>query len=284
MALLQRALGLLPVPLIKRAAALQWKHPLLRRVIQAVADRMRDRDAQIPHGVGRGLWFNAGRSNAGYVLGTNEPLLQRALALLLKPGMTVLDVGASVGFQSVLAAHLVGAQGRVLALEPLPENAARAAHNARLNGFAHLTVMEVAVADADGEATFHTSDRPNWGRLEDTPPQARGTLPVKVRSIDSVAAELGLHPSAIKIDVEGGERKVLEGARRTLEADRPVLFLDCHGTNREVAAFLEGMRYRPVVLGGEGVPLPEARWDAQVVALPVERADLEAQAAALQAP
>jgi FkbM family methyltransferase len=283
MALLQRAFALIPARLIKRAAALQWKHPLLRSAVQAVANRVRGRDARIAHGVGRGLWFNPGRSNAGYALGTSEPLLQRAFSLLLRPGMTVLDVGANVGFQSVLAAHLVGAQGRVVGFEPLPENAARAAHNARLNRFDHLQVMEAAVADADGEATFQISDEPNWGRLQGTPPQARGTLAVRVRSIDSVAAELGLHPSAIKIDVEGGELKVLEGARRTLEADRPVLFVDCHGTNQEVAGFLEGASYRLVVLGAGGVPLREARWDAQVVALPEERADLLARAADLQA-
>jgi hypothetical protein len=61
---------------------------------------------------------------------------------------------------------------------------------------------------------------------------------------------------------------VLDGARRVLEDAAPILFIDCHGTNAGLAERLEPRGYRLVVLGGEGLPLREARWDAQVVGLP----------------
>src|SRR5262245_8493915 len=205
MSLLHRALGVLPRPWLKGAARLQWRHPWLRALVQRVADQFRGRDLQIAQGIGQGLWFNAGKSNAGYVLGTTEPLLQSAFALILKPGMTLYDVGASVGFQSVLAARLVGSGGRVIAFEPFPDSAALLRHNVQLNKFQHVKVLQVAVAAADGSAKFKLGEEVTWGKLDD-----RGTLEVEVRSLDSVTRELGLSPSAIKIDVEGGELKVLD--------------------------------------------------------------------------
>jgi FkbM family methyltransferase len=175
--------------------------------------------------------------------------------------MTVFDVGASVGFQAGLAARLVGGSGRVIDFEPHPENAARARHNARLNDFRHLEVLEVAVAAADGEARFRRSEGVNWGKLD-----ASGALEVKVRSLDSVAAERSARPAAIKIDVEGGELGVLDGARRLLAEAAPILFIDCHGTNAGLAERLEPLGYRLVVLGGEGLPLREGS-QRQVVLL-----------------
>ncbi|HVE81882.1 MAG TPA: FkbM family methyltransferase [Myxococcales bacterium] len=263
MSLIHRALGALPRSWLKGAARLQWRHPWLRALVQRVADQLRGQDLRIAQGVGQGLWFNAGRSKAGYALGTTEPRLQGAFARLLRPGMTVYDVGASVGFQAVLAARLVGREGRVVAFEPFPENAAWARHNARLNDFGHLEVLEVAVAAADGSARFQAGKDVNWGKLD-----SGGALEVKVRSLDSVSAELGARPAAIKIDVEGAEASVLDGARGVLSSASPILFIDCHGTNASVAERLEPLGYRLVVLGGGGVPLREASWDAQVVALP----------------
>jgi FkbM family methyltransferase len=273
MALLHRILGVLPRGWLKGAARLQWRHPWMRAVVQRVADQFRGRDLQIAQGIGKGLWLNAGPSNAGYVLGTTEPRLQGAYARLLKPGMVVFDVGAAIGFQAVLASRLVGPSGRVIAFEPLPENAALARHNARLNDFKHLEVHQVAVAAADGSARFQAGANVTWGKLD-----ASGSLEVKVRSLDSMVAELGVKPSAIKIDVEGAEASVLEGARQVLAEASPVLFVDCHGTNAAVAERLEALGYRLVVLGGAGVSLREARWDAQVVALPAGFPSLEAVA------
>jgi FkbM family methyltransferase len=245
-------------------------------LVQRVADQVRGQDLRIAQGVGQGLWFNAGRSNAGYVLGTTEPRLQGAFALVLKPGMTVYDVVASAGFQSMLAARLVGGGGQEIAFEPFPESAVLLRHNAQLNGFQQVEVLQVAVAAADGSAKLKVGERVNRGKLD-----AGGTLEVQVRSLDSVTAERGRSPSALKIDVEGGEVAVLDGARRLLTDARPILFVDCHGTNAAVAERLESLGYRLVVLGGGGVALRDAGWDAQVVALPPELEGRDALAAAL---
>src|SRR5690242_341237 len=111
MAVLAKVVGLLPHSWIRTVSRAQWRHPWLKRGFDLVANRIRNQDGTIRQGVGKGLRFNPGASSPGFLLGTTESGVQNALAALLKPGMTVLDVGANVGFLSVIAARLVGPTG-----------------------------------------------------------------------------------------------------------------------------------------------------------------------------
>src|SRR6185436_8641628 len=117
MGLFTRTVGRLPHSWITAVARLQWRHPYMKRTIGWAAARFRNQEGQIQQGEGRGLKFNAAGANAGYLLGTSEPSVQSALAALILPKMTVYDVGANVGFFSVIAARLVGSHGHVVAFE-----------------------------------------------------------------------------------------------------------------------------------------------------------------------
>src|SRR5438132_1248238 len=130
-------LGYLPRCLVEAGSRMQWRYPRFKWVFKVLANQMRWQDGTIPHGVGRGLRFNPGSANAGYLLGTSEPAMQKALLRILRPGMYVYDVGANVGFITVLAAKLVGSAGRVVAFEPVATNAEQIEHNVRLNAFAN---------------------------------------------------------------------------------------------------------------------------------------------------
>ncbi len=282
MAMMARLMGTLPRGWIKAVARLQWKHPLLKRAFDLAAGMLRGGDGVIPQGEGKGLRFNPGGSNAGYVLGTSEPGLQRALSRFVKPGMTVLDLGASVGFHATIAARLVGPSGRVVCFEPLSENAKMVRHNAALNGFSHVEVEEAAVGARDGEARFLLSDTPNWGKVaqDGEARSATGERVVPQRSVDSVVAQRGLPPPGlIKIDVEGAEVDALAGAVKTLKSARPVLLIELHGTNARVASALTELDYETRVLGGGDSTLEQAHWNAHVLAFPKERTDLRAQLA-----
>lgn len=286
MALLTRIVGRLPRGMLKAVARLQWRHPLLKAAFDKVAGSLKGSDGVIAQGVGKGLRFNPGRSNAGYALGTTEPHLQQALQLLLSPGMTVLDLGASVGFHAMLAARFVGPSGRVVCFEPVAENARLIRHNAALNGFSHVSVEEVAVGARDGQARFLLSETPNWGKVAqgDEPPPAAGERVVPQRSVDSVMAERGLaKPGLIKIDIEGAEVDALDGAKETLAAARPVLLIELHGTNAKVARALEAFGYDVYVLGGGATSVEESHWNAHVFAFPKERPELKAHVPALLA-
>src|SRR3712207_2733331 len=121
---MQRFAGALPTRLIREVSRVQRQSDALRKAIDTASLPLRKRDMMIVQGVGRGLRFNAGGANLGYILGTSEPDLQDAFRRTIQVGMTVYDLGASVGFHSVLAARLVGESGFVYSFEPMSENVA----------------------------------------------------------------------------------------------------------------------------------------------------------------
>jgi FkbM family methyltransferase len=223
--------------------------------------------------VGRGLAFNAGGSTAGALLGTREIDLQRAFGLFVARGMTVYDVGANVGFYSIIAAHLAGPAGRVVAFDPLRQNAEMIEHNARLNHFTHISVHEIALGNDDGKAEFLVSKNPSWGRLKiaGRPAGVIAEEMVPVRCIDSLARDGLSTADVMKIDVEGAEAEVLQGARQTLRSTRPILFIDLHGTNEKVATLLRELDYDARACGKGSTPIERCDWDSQVIAIPAEK-------------
>jgi FkbM family methyltransferase len=168
--------------------------------------------------------------NPDYVHGSSERPVQEALAGRLCRGDVFYDIGANVGFFSLLAARLVGPGGYVCAFEPHPRNAATVAANAALNAMPHLRVFEVAVGafarrdellmtEWDGGATL--SGLP----LGPSAPVARAA--VEVVPLDEFVPAHGLPlPTFVKIDVEGAEVEVIDGMVRTIEQSRPVLLYE----------------------------------------------------------
>lgn len=268
-------IGKLPPRWIKAVSRLQWRNPFFRRVFGIAAALVRGRDGIIQQGAGKGLRFNAGRANAGFLLGSSEPGVQRALTALVRPGMTVFDVGANVGFLSVIAARLVGETGKVVSFEPLPDNVRQIVYNLSLNGFTHASIRPEALGKTDGMAHFQTSAQPTWGKLASlgsTVSQPTGEIPVSVRRLDSLLSEIPLPtPNLMKIDVEGAEEDVLLGAQEVIRKHQPALMIELHGTNLAIASLLEAWSYTTVVLGSKQGIL-DAPWDAYVLAAPSEDA------------
>jgi FkbM family methyltransferase len=244
---------------------------VLRRMVGLARSKLRFRDLEIQHGLGKGLRFNAGGSAAAYLLGTWQPSMQVALGILIEEGETFYDVGANVGFFSVIGARLAGPAGKVVCFEPVPDNFQQIRHNAILNGFSNIEVVETALGSVDAELPFWTSAEPTWGKLANTarvPDQLTGEIKVAVKRLDGILADTDLRaPRVIKVDVEGAELEVLEGALETLRAYRPRLLIELHGTNAEVAKFLSELDYKAVTLG-ERASIVDAHWNADVVAIP----------------
>jgi FkbM family methyltransferase len=286
MRLLTKVAGKVPHGWLMSVARWQYRYPWVKPFFELAANRVRNQDGEIQQGVGKGLRFNTGKSIAGYLLGTAEPDMQAALKILVRPGMTVYDMGANVGFISMIAARLVGPQGRVVSFEPLPANARQIKYNASLNDFSHIAVREEAMSDEDGKAVFQTTDFPTTGRLDNgsvNEAQA-GEVLVAVRRLDAVIAEAKLPlPDLIKMDVEGAEANVLKGASQTLATARPLMLIELHGTNEPVASALEEQRYTAHVLCSHGSIL-DAHWNAHVIAVPRERTDLSEIVKALTEP
>jgi FkbM family methyltransferase len=203
-------------------------------------------DGVIAHGEGKGLRFNPSGENAGYALGTTEPGVQETLTRLLASGRTFYDVGANVGFFSLIAARRVGPSGRVYAFEPLPDNAEALIHNVELNALENVEVIQAAVSAHPGQALLAVTEESVQAHLAEIETQVptMQTIEVEVTSIDAEVAAGKPPPDVVKIDYEGAELAVIEGMRATLAEHRPALVCELHGTHAEVCDFFEPLDYR----------------------------------------
>jgi FkbM family methyltransferase len=236
----------LPASIIRLGGRIERWIPALSPAIRRIVRSRQVSDGVIAHGPGKGLRFNPGGANPGYVLGTTEPGVQQALVDLLEPGMTFYDVGANMGFFSVIAARRVGPGGRVRSFEPVPGSARTLRHNAALNAAENIDVVEAAVGAHPGRAALAVTAESVQAHLAeiDTHVPAVETIEVEVTSIDAEVAAGRPAPDLVKIDVEGAELTVLEGMLTTLEEHAPFVICELHGTNAEVCDFFEQLDYQ----------------------------------------
>lgn len=196
----------------------------------------------------------------GLLRGVVETSVQEALRRSVAPGMTVFDVGADIGFFSILAARLTGADGRVEAFEPVPSSARAVRANAALNGFANIAVHEVAAADHEAREELLVQHVSSWSHLAERGPHAstRERRAVEVIRLDERIARGELPaPDVVKVDVEGSEVAVLRGLSRTLAARPVAVICELHETNREVLELLSEIGYEVENLDGTA-PVLEA--------------------------
>ncbi|HEX8433225.1 MAG TPA: FkbM family methyltransferase [Longimicrobium sp.] len=196
-------------------------------------------------------WLPASRGKVLRVLGGSyEPEQTGLFERHVRPGHTVLDVGAHVGYYTLLSAVLAGPGGAVWSFEPNPRNARFLRSHAEINGLRAVRVTEAAVAASDGTARFDFGSGSGTGHLA-----TAGEIEVRTVRLDGFCAENGIAPAVIKIDVEGAETDVLEGARDTLARYRPVIFLSTHGAevHRACLAFMAGAGYECRAVLGDDV-------------------------------
>jgi FkbM family methyltransferase len=180
----------------------------------------------------------------------------------LRSGMNFVDVGANWGFFTLMAAHLVGVSGKVVALEPDPRIFLKLKSNVERNKLEQVRVFDVAAADRDSELILaaHDESAENWGisRLVEGGSKTQETFTVRSRRLDSLLDDAGLGSvDLLKIDVEGAEDMVLTGMEAGLKSYRYRRILlelhpnqlaeRCH-TVREVAEVLTARLYKGFAL------------------------------------
>jgi FkbM family methyltransferase len=175
-------------------------------------------------------------------LGTYEPELQAALSEFLHPGSTVYDVGANIGYITLMMAHHVGPSGRVFAFEALPANVERIQKNISLNKLSTVTVVSAAVTDKSGPVTFYVHESVGMGKAAGSAGRREERYKAEISlpglSLDEfIYGQGNPAPEAVKMDIEGGELLALPGMRRLLRETGPVLFLELHGPESEKAAW-----------------------------------------------
>ncbi|HEX8154594.1 MAG TPA: FkbM family methyltransferase [Thermoanaerobaculia bacterium] len=184
-----------------------------------------NREVRIRSGALRGWRWITGSATHGCWLGNYEPEAQRVFTTLVRDGHAVYDVGANVGFFTLLAAKLAGERGAVYAFEPIERNLGYLRRHIAANKLSTVHVLPIAVSSHAGVAFFNSGHNPAMGKLADA-----GDVEVRTAAIDDLVAAGELRPpDFVKIDVEGAEYDVLTGAAATLRRYRPPILLSAHG-------------------------------------------------------
>lgn len=182
---------------------------------------------------------------------------------VVHPGMTAVDVGAHIGFYSVILARRVGSTGRVVAFEPTPSSRELLGRTLKLNLVDSIVSVEpLAVGEAVSEVDFYITDLPahNSNRLHRTRRPNERSIKVGMTSVDDWARRHALERvDFLKVDAEGSELSVLKGMVRTLEEHRPILLLALHPDGiraagdslSEIWNFLKAAGYRVISDGLE---------------------------------
>ena len=174
-----------------------------------------------------------------------------AMRKYTRPGSVFVDVGAHIGYFTMLGAQLVGSRGQVHAFEPDPRLRPRVEEHARANALDWVTVNRMALLDHAGEVSLSLPDQLGWASVSLT----GGDVPVTATTLDAYVHEHGIDPAAIsfvKVDAEGVEDAVLRGGRATLAAARSVALLVEHPPGRAenpdaIPSFMAGLGFAPYV-------------------------------------
>ena len=199
----------------------------------------------------KGKRWIAGSSNHGCWLGSYEYEKQKSFIKRVKPGDVVFDIGANVGFYTLLASVLVGSEGRVIAFEPLPRNLVYLNRHMKMNHCLNVNVLPYAVSDCEMTAEFTFSKDPSMGHL-----CTKGDIAVQTVLIDKLIESKKLFPpDVMKIDVEGAELSVLRGSHQVIKGKRPIIFVATHGISarRGCMEFLGSVDYHLTPIGDSSI-------------------------------
>jgi FkbM family methyltransferase len=217
-----------------------------------------------------------------YWLGTYESVLQSAIHDLVKPGSIAYDVGANIGYISLLLARAVGEKGKVFAFEALPENQIRLYKNIAHNKMnMRISVVRAAVIDTCRPVRFMIGPSNGMGKAEGSAGRQEFEYPQSIMvtgtSLDTFVYVAGRPaPQVVKMDIEGGEVLALPGMRRILHEARPIMLLELHGEESARVAWdiLTAENYRFYIMAPGYPPISqveELEWKSYLIALPIER-------------
>jgi FkbM family methyltransferase len=200
-----------------------------------------NRDIILPcHGL-QILVRNPRRSKIGkaiYRKGLWEPKTTRFISERIKPGMTVLDIGADIGYYTLLFARLVGAKGRVFSFEPIPKANWYLNKNIEINRLDNVKTCAFALFDQAG--TVCLEDPFNKSKIDVSKQIISGNdIQVEAKVFDGLKSkEMIDGVDLVKMDVEGAELNVLRGMRHTLDTYHPKILIEVHPILLESFGFL----------------------------------------------
>jgi len=200
-------------------------------------------------------------SRLSFALGRYQMHVTRALDAHARPGQVVYDLGAHIGYFSLVMSRRVGPFGRVFSFEPDPANLRALRRNLECNRADNVAVVPSVVAERSGSMVFAAFEFSSVSHIatERTPGDASLIESPSLALDDFVYRDGNPPPALMKVDVEGAEGRVLAGARRLLRESRPVVIVEV--SPRTIAAvdgFFKELGYRSNVIGGDSQSLVAA--------------------------
>lgn len=170
---------------------------------------------------------------------------------IIKPGDTVLDLGANIGYYALMESMIVGDKGKVYAVEPSPKNYEILRENIELNNFTNIETYNLAMGDHSGKVDMYLSEYSNWSRLVDRNlnDKIHEIVTVDITTVDEFL-EGRTQPDLIRMDVEGYEIKIFRGMEQTLKNEKLGIFVELHPTfmseeeNMEIFDLLKENKFR----------------------------------------
>ena len=213
-----------------------------------------------PHGVGVTINGEVVRIDPAFAsIGweTVEPECYRTFIDAVPPDGLVFDIGSHIGTYSILCARKLASNGRVVAFEPTNVTREYLVKHLAWNGVTdRVTVRASCCSDKPGTAKFYVKIGDAEAQNSLRPDERFDVVEVEATTIDAEAAKVGRTPDLIKIDVEGGEWDVLQGAEATLTKRRPLILLSVHPdrlpesvTEESILERLHGLGYKTRILG-----------------------------------
>jgi FkbM family methyltransferase len=219
----------LPTPL-QRLVIRGFRRPILWWVFRAYGTSLAltpagPRDSRFQ------MWLDPS-SYSDFILGIYEPGCTNVLRQYAREGSLCVDVGANLGYFSIFMSRLVGGRGQVIAFEPMPDTVEILQKNVRVNDLRNVTVVQAAAGDVTGSVEFFSEQSQSMTKTASMlnhrfQGAARTTIVPSIR-LDDYFVGAARYPDFIKIDVEGAEESVLNGARETLARSSPALVVEIH--------------------------------------------------------
>lgn len=212
-----------------------------------------------------------------YLTGEFESTTSTIVKRLLKLGDKAVDIGANIGWFTLLFAQCVGDTGQVYSFEPVPKLQTVLKKNLALNSFHQITLGNVALSDHNGQARFYVGPEDNTGLSSLRVPRgSTESFEVELRRFDDIFKE-DSNIALVKIDVEGAELAVLRGMEDYLRAKHPYLLLEITDKflremgddEHALLSFLQCLDYHCYVIGDAQLDLldnhnhpPLGQWNA----------------------
>lgn len=226
---------------------------------------------KITAGPAEGLWLIAGKRVAyseKFWDGSYEQDLCRFLQRAVPVNAVCYDIGANIGYHTLILAKSAGSGGMVYAFEPIPEVCQVLTDNAGVNNMGNIAVVNKVISRDSGTVTLiqdmgidqaglfgNDPEEERTNKVQGNP--LRKTITCDGITIDKFVAQGNRPPSFMKIDVEGTEADVLAGARDTLKNHRPEILCETHGRSQASAVYemLAELNYDLFCVREDAVPI-----------------------------